>query len=268
MIDDTSDIVKYYSEYDELGRLERQQIERDVTRWYLEKYLPPTGRILEIGAGPGAYTIPLAKKGYRMTAVDFTPGLVEICRQRVSEHKLDKLVRCFVADARDLSSIEDTGYDAVLLMGPLYHLVHEADRQAALREAYDRLKPGGRIFSAFISRFGIWAAIINKDPDYIEYIKDVNSVLETGCDPVPPTHPSDFRAYFTTAPEIAPLHEQAGFRTLVLAGVEPGGIPSQTYKTLPEHQRKLWLDLMVRISTEPSVIGASCHILYAGEKPG
>jgi 2-polyprenyl-3-methyl-5-hydroxy-6-metoxy-1,4-benzoquinol methylase len=71
MIDDVTDIRSFYDRNveNEQGRLERHPVERDVTWRFLDKYLPPSGKILEVGAATGAYPIPLAKKGYSVTAV-------------------------------------------------------------------------------------------------------------------------------------------------------------------------------------------------------
>ncbi len=268
MPDDISDIQAFYEGYAEQedGRLDRHQVERDVTWRYLDKYLPPRGKILEIGAATGAYTIPLARCGYSVTAVDFSPKLIEMCQKRVAEEKLSKRVSCLVADARDLHNITDNDYDVVLLMGPLYHLVLEEDRKKALQEAFSKLKPGGVIFSAFVSRYGIWGQIMRDLPHFIENRAGVRLVLDEGRDTEVPVYKQGFRGYFATVPEIVPLHEKAGFKTLVLAGVEPGGVYDQVYQELQGERRRLWLDLLFTISTEPSVIGASCHLLYIGVK--
>jgi hypothetical protein len=159
-------------------------------------------------------------------------------------------------------------YDAVLLMGPFYHLVEEADRRAALKEAFDRLKTGGILFSAIISRFGVLGDLIRNVPDWIESQAEVEGILKTGHNPdhVPG---SGFRGYFAKISEILSLHESIGLETLTVAGVEPG-ISSEdddgSYNKLQGRQRQLWLDLLYKISTEPSVIGASRHILYIGRK--
>ena len=60
-----------------------------------------------------------------------------------------------MADARDLSEVTGTDFDAVLMMGPLYHLIEEGDRITALEQAFRRLRSGGLIFSAFLSRLGV-----------------------------------------------------------------------------------------------------------------
>jgi SAM-dependent methyltransferase len=143
----------------ETRRLEQHQLEYDLTWRYLEKYLPSQGSILEVGAATGNYTLPLAKRGYTVTAVDMSAALLEECRRRLAAEGLEKQVRLLVADARDLGDVAENGFDAVLLMGPLYHLVEEADRKMALKAAFERLRSGGFIFSAFISRYGSKASL-------------------------------------------------------------------------------------------------------------
>lgn len=269
MVDDIGDIQKFYDTNadHEIGRLERHQLERDITQCYLDKYLPPNGKILDIGAAAGIYTIPLAKKGYSITAVDLSPNLVEQCRQSTREEGLEDQVSCYIADARDLTDVPGGSYDAALVLGPLYHLVVEEDRRQVLSQVWQRLKPNGLIFSAFVSRYGIWGAVMRKLPHFIEREPDAQFVLSHGRDTELPIWKESFRGYFATVDEIAPLHEQAGFQTLVLAGVEPAGTGSdEAYNNLEGKRRQLWLDLLFAISTEKTIIGASEHLLYIGIK--
>ncbi len=269
MPDDLSDILAYYDSKPESEhqRLERHQLEFDLTRRFLERWLPATGNILEIGAATGRYTLWLAKRGYNITAVDLSETLLKTCREVISVAGMDDRVTYHKADARSLSGVVEDRFDAVLLMGPLYHLVDEADRLTALREAYQRLKPGGRIFSAFISRLGIMGELIRRTPEWIEDQAEVRSILALGKDPE--HHPDGgFRGYFARVDEITALHEVVGFQTILLAGVEPGiSADDESYNSLEGQRRRLWLDLLYEISTEPSIIGASRHLLYIGSKP-
>jgi SAM-dependent methyltransferase len=95
-------------------------------------------------------------------------ALVEECRKIIADEGLEMQVRLVVADARDLGKVVEKGFDAVLLMGPLYHLIVEADRKLALKEAFERLRGGGIIFSSFISRFGIMGDLLRNGPNWIE----------------------------------------------------------------------------------------------------
>jgi SAM-dependent methyltransferase len=270
MNDDVQDIAAYYNNnaLREQTRLERHQLERDLTWRYLDQYLPERGSILEIGAATGRYTLDLAKRGYQVTAVDMSAGLLEENKRSIAEAGLEKQVRFVLADARNLSEVTECDFDAVLLMGPLYHLVVEADRKAALKEASDRMRMGGILFSAFISRFGIMGDLMRNVPEWIEDQEEVRSILEHGKDPH--HYPQEgFRGYFATTTEIAPLHEAMEFETLTLAGVEPAiAADDESYNRLEGKQRQLWLDLLYEISTEPSILGTSRHLLYVGRKKG
>jgi S-adenosylmethionine-dependent methyltransferase len=268
MIDDVSDIAAFYNSDPESEhlRLERHQLEHDLTWRYLDEYLPSSGSILEIGAATGKYTLELARRGYTLTAVDLSAALLEECRKALVAEGLEGQVTLVVADARDLAQVAERGFDAVLLMGPLYHLVREADRKAALAEASGRLRPGGILVSAFISRFGILGDLLKNLPDWIEKQAEVRWLLEKGQRP-DDAPAGGFRGYFARVAEIAPLHESLGFETLALAGIEPGiSADDESYNRLEGRQRQLWLDLLYEMSTESSILGASRHLLYIGRK--
>jgi SAM-dependent methyltransferase len=268
MKDDIRDIAEYYDTDPEREntRLERHQLEHDLTWRYLNQYLPAHGSILEVGAATGGYTLELAKRGYRLTAVDLSAANIELCRKRLTGEGLQGQVHLVLADARDLKEVTARDFDVVLLMGPLYHLVEETDRKVALQEVFDRLRTGGIVFSSFISRFGIMGDLLRTLPHWIEDQAEVQSILERGRNPY--DYPrGGFRGYFAKVSEISPLHEAIGFETLTLAGVEPAiSADDESYNNLQGRQRQLWLDVFYRISTESTIIGASRHLLYIGRK--
>lgn len=269
MTDDVSDIRDYYDSGtdDEPSRLDRHQLERDMTLRYFDAYLPPHGRLLEIGAAAGAYTLWLAQRGYHVVAVDMSQKLHEECRRRLAEAGLEANVDCRLADARHLAVVPENDFDAVLLMGPLYHLVLRDDRIKALREASSRLKPGGLLISGIISRFGVMGHLIKHVPQWIENQAMVRSVIERGRDPED-TPKGGFRGYYVTVDEIAPLHEEVGLETLVVAGVEPAiSADDESYNRLTGVQRERWLNLLYELSREPSLVASSRHLLYIGRKP-
>jgi S-adenosylmethionine-dependent methyltransferase len=268
MIDDVSDIAAFYDSdpESERCRLEEHQLEYDLTWRYLDQYLPSQGPILEIGAATGRYTLELAKRRYTLTAVDLSAALIEECRKSIAAEGLERQVRLVVADARDLGQVAEEEFDAALLMGPLYHLIEEADRKLALREAFDRLREGGIIFSAFLSRFGILGDLLKNVPGWIEGQAEVRSLLERGKRPDELPR-GGFRGYFALISEIAPLHEAVGFETITVAGVDPAiSADDGSYNKLQGKQRQLWLDLLYEVSSERSILGASRHLLYIGRK--
>jgi S-adenosylmethionine-dependent methyltransferase len=267
-MDDLHDITAYYNNDPERenSRLERHQLEYDLTWRYLDQYLPSQGHILEIGAATGRYTLGLAQRGYRITAVDMSEKLLEMNRVRILEEGYEQQVRFILGDARKLEEVTERDFEAVLLMGPLYHLVEEADRKAAVKAAADHLKDGGILFSAFISRFGVMGDLLRNLPGWIENEAEVRNILATGKNPdhIPG---SGFRGFFAKITEIAALHEAIDFETLAIAGVEPAiSSDDESYNRLQGTQRQQWLNLLYQISTEPSILGASRHILYIGRK--
>jgi S-adenosylmethionine-dependent methyltransferase len=270
LIDDVGDIAGFYDEDPEreLRRLDEHQLEYELTLRYLDQYLPPKGSILDVGAGTGRYAIKLAERGYTVTAADLSPALVEECERGVREQQLTDRVQVLIADARDLHALPPNAFDAVLMLGPLYHLVEESDRQLALRQARDRLKPGALIFAALLSRLGVLADLVRKMPEWIDDSVHVQSLLERGRRP-DGSAPGGFRGYFARVSEIVPMHEAVGFETLTLAAVEPIiGADDESFNRLEGRQREEWLEVFHEISTDSSVVGASRHVLYVGRKTG
>ncbi len=269
MHDDITDIrVLYDSDPSrERERLSRHQLEHDMTCKLLRRYLHDRRSVLEVGGGVGTYTVTLAREGHEVTMVDLAPAMVESCEQAVREAKLDDRVSCHNMDARDLRSLGDRRFDAVLLIGPLYHLVYDGDRRLALGQAYEHLAPGGLLFTSFISRYGILGELIRRMPDWIERDDDVRSVMERGRDPENMPK-GGFRGYFSDVAEIAPLHESIGFQTVELAAVEPAiSADDDAYNTLEGNRRSLWLDLLFSVRTNPTIVGASRHVMYVGRRP-
>lgn len=267
-MDDLSDIRAFYNGgwEREVGRLVHRQLEADVTWRYLDRYLPDQGRILDVGFGTGAYTFPLARRGFQITAVDLSDEFTTRCKARADELGLADRIDFMTGDARTLEQVPRVAFEAVLLLGPMYHLVMEEDRTAALRSAYDCLKPGGVILSAWLSRFGNFGNLIKKNPSWIENRDEVRWLIEKGRRPDDAPR-GGFRGHFSRLKEIAPVHEKVGFHTLRVAGVEPAiSADDESYNRLEGDVRERWLDLLFEISAEPSIVAASRHILYVGRR--
>ena len=267
MPDDVSDIHDFYSrspDYED-ERLLRHQLEFELTLRYFDEFLPAKSNILELGAATGRYSLELAKRGHRGTAVDLSAALIERCRQRLNEAGYTADWQTIVGDARTVEIQEQ--FDAVLVMGPLYHLVETADRSTVLDNARNWLIDDGLIFSAWISRYGILGDLIKNLPNWIEREDEVASVLAEGRDPPGPR--SGFRGYFVRVDEIESAHAEAGFKKVALAAVEPAiSADDDSYNSLIHSVRSRWLELLFAISQESSILGASRHLLYVGRKAG
>lgn len=141
-------LESYYNAFDENGRLDSRHgtVEYLTTMRYIRRYVQPGSRVLELGAGTGRYSIALSRAGYRMTAVELIAHNIDVFKSQLTETD-DIDIR--QGNAMDLSAFADETFDAVLILGPLYHLYTQADQCAVLREAKRVLKAKGTIFAAY-----------------------------------------------------------------------------------------------------------------------
>ena len=143
-------LTEYYSNYDEEGRLMSRhgKVEYLTTMRYIERYLVPGTRILEIGAATGRYSHTLARMGYTVDAVELVQHNIDIFNQNTQP---GEKITVRQGDARDLGAFSDDTYDMTLLLGPMYHLFTAEDQQKALEEAIRVTRPGGIIYAAYCS---------------------------------------------------------------------------------------------------------------------
>lgn len=141
-------LSEYYGSYDENTRLCSQHgsVEFLTTMRYVEKYLRPGIRVLEIGAATGKYSHSLARQGYKVDAVELVQHNIDIFNANTQP---DEDVRIFQGNAKDLNMLSDNTYDITLLLGPMYHLFTEPEQLEALSEAIRVTKKGGIIFAAY-----------------------------------------------------------------------------------------------------------------------
>lgn len=147
-MNNVNDIIHFYNNYDEDGRLMRKNRRPEylITMKYIERYLTPNAKILEIGAGTGRYSIALADKGYEVTSVELVPHNIEIMKKKVkAKHK----IHIYEGNACNLDFLENNMYDIVLLLGPMYHLFHDEDKNKAMSEAIRVAKKGGVIYASY-----------------------------------------------------------------------------------------------------------------------
>jgi ubiquinone/menaquinone biosynthesis C-methylase UbiE len=228
--------------------------------------------VLDIGGGPGRYSIWLAQQGYRVTLADLSPELLDVAREKAGEAGvgLDAVVE---ANATDLSQFGDGAFDAVLCMGPFYHLIEETDRTQAASELGRVLKPGGTVFAAFLNRLQTLRVAVNQDiPFFTPYTADmIKRYHYTGVldwQGIPGTFNL---AYLFWPRDIAPFMESAGFETGDLISSQTNAADVQRHLALfAERQPELYewaLAEFIDQANEPSILGSGFHILYIGRKP-
>jgi ubiquinone/menaquinone biosynthesis C-methylase UbiE len=247
------------------GRLEFAR-----TQEILRRFLPPPPAVVaDVGGGPGRYACWLAGLGYEVHLYDPVPLHVAQAEEASRSQPAHPVTSCTIGDARALGRPDDST-DAVLLLGPLYHLTERADRLAALREARRVLRPGGMLVAAAISRFA--AALDGLRGGYLDdpaFAAIALRDLADGQHRNPTGHP----AYFTTAF----FHHPDAFRQEAtdagLAGVQVLAVegPAWLLQDFDAHwndpgRRERLLDVVRRVEADPSLLGASAHLLAVARK--
>jgi SAM-dependent methyltransferase len=271
------DVRGYYDEFgeQEWGRLEDPAdgaIEFAVTCHALETHLPPKGRVLDLGGGPGRYTLWLAERGYRVVLADLSLALLAIARDKVAASTAGERVEAIVeADACDLSRWPDGSFDAVLALGPFYHLPDPDDRDRAAAEVQRVLRPGSVAFVALMPRYAFLRRTI-ASPDERHHLADldfVTQVLEHGV--FVNDLPGCFTGGYGVIPEeVAPFFERHGFVTRTLLACE--GIVPDLQDALAQMQQsdhlayQQALDLILHTAADPSILGMTAHLLYIASR--
>jgi ubiquinone/menaquinone biosynthesis C-methylase UbiE len=251
----------------EWDREDRRRTEFAITRRALAQYLPPPpARLLDCGGGPGRYAIPLALQGYDVTLFDLSAGNLAFAREKAAE--AGAALTYEQGSATDLARFAAGEFDAVLLMGPLYHLLTEDERLAALTEARRVLKPGGPLFAAFISRFAAHRDAAMKHPtEPVEMPGLYEEIERTGL--LRPREGVAFVAYFAHPTEVEPLVRKAGYNVVEVLGVEGlvSIIESVAVNALTGPAWEWWLEANWRAAHDPAMLGAVEHMLVIGQNP-
>ncbi|MCD2349041.1 MULTISPECIES: class I SAM-dependent methyltransferase [Clostridium] len=256
------DIEDYYKGYDEWNRLERHKIEFEITKRYLNTYVTEGARVFDIGGGPGRYSIYLAKRGHKVVLLDLVQKHIDIAKIKASENNV-KIEKYICDDALNISEYNLGKFDVVLIMGPLYHLIHEVDRKKVVEDALKFLKKEGILIASFISAY---APIIDefKCSENIETADEVMKYLKDGINDAEAGFTS---AYFIKPEEAKNFMESFNLKELSFAGIEGiGGLIENKLKELPSEQFDRVINILYELSNDPHIFGSSEHYLYVGKK--
>ena len=266
------DITAYYA----LG-LERDRLASGAgalefarTQSVLERYLPaPPAVIADVGGGPGRYALWLAERGFHVHLVDPVPLHVEQVRATAKARLGARLASAEIGDARALQ-LQDGSVDAVLLLGPLYHLPDRSARLQALAEAARVCRQGGVIIAAAISRFastldGLRGSYID-DPVFAAVAADDR---RDGTHRNPTRNPEYFTtAYFHRPEDLAAELAEAGLTHEATLAVEGAAwlLPDLDNRLSDQRRREALLGALESLEAEPSLLGASAHLIAVARK--
>jgi SAM-dependent methyltransferase len=265
------DVILHYQQVDEDSRLQTGwcKLELARTQELILRHLPPAPAvILDVGGGSGVYAAWLASLGYEVHLIDAVPKHVEQALNR-STRQQKPIASMRVGDARKLEQ-GDNSIDAVLLLGPLYHLTEKNDRLTCLKEVFRVLRTGGLVFAAAISRFAPLVDSLSRNFfDQRDFIPILECDLRDGQHRNPTGNPD----YFTTAclhrpEELASELISGGFKLRELAAIEGPGWLAKDFDRLwadPGQCERL-LQYVRKVEHEPALLGIGAHIMAIGEK--
>lgn len=253
-------IINKYEEYDEDMRLVNDRahnIEYLTTMRYIQKYLKPGDKILEIGAGTGRYSITLAKMGYDVTAVDLTPKHVEMMKRK--SRKL-KNFRCMVADALDLNMFADNSFDMVLNFGPMYHLFSKKDNNQAIKETLRVANKNGICMFAYLpcASFVTCYGLRHQDVTTLSSQMDKSGRIKS--------YPSDVFTCFYIE-DFKKLFEKT--KTKYITNVATDGVAyamREWVEQLSKKEYESFLNWHFITCERPDQQGYSAHLLYICQK--
>jgi len=267
-MDEITKIVRDY--YDSEVEVEWNRIanrpEFLLTCRMLDRYIKSGDSVLDIGGGPGRYSLYLAEKGCNVTLLDLSDGNTTFGAAQAVREGLS--LKTITGDAREADRLAAGQYDHVLLMGPMYHLLEEADRVKAVNAALNTLKPGGVIYVSFINSFAgivyymkyMPEMITSTEPNEVEFRKNTASQKSYAGD-------AFTKAFFIEQSEILPFMAQFPLEKLHLFGQE--GVLSPNEKNIMSQPKEVvdaWLDYCEKLWDKEQFLSWAEHLMYVGRK--
>jgi len=250
-----TELEKYYEKFDEDHRLKTRhgQVEFFVTMKNILSLaeLSQAKKVLDVGAATGAYSVPLSRQGFDVTAVELVPSNLQKLRAKHEK------VKCWKGDARDLHFLDDAAFDIVLLLGPLYHLHAEEDKLKALAEAARVAKKGGLIFCAYtmneyaVTQYCFGQNKIKENFASGQIDKSFKTVSRDG----------DLYSYVRLE-DINALKEKSGLeRVKIFSPDGPADYMRRELNAMDQETFELFKNYALEISERPELLGAGSHLV-------
>lgn len=254
---DTELVQELYRRFDENSRLNKSQaarVEFLTTVRYIEKYLSPGAKFLDVGAGAGEYSLYFARKGFHVSALELANANIAAFRKKMTDNDQIELAQ---GNALDLSRYESNSFDIVLLFGPLYHLHDEKDRLRCIEEAKRVCKPDGKVFFAFISNDIVILTMQQTNSDYLlngDYNKETFRL-------------DDIPFVFHTVERCRELLGKAGIHVChEVAADGASELLQDLVNSLDEASYQQYLRYHFYICEKHEFLGMSNHLLFIGNK--
>jgi 2-polyprenyl-3-methyl-5-hydroxy-6-metoxy-1,4-benzoquinol methylase len=265
MSDSANEVQNYYDAkvQNEWNRIANRP-EFLLTCRMLNRYIKPKDSVLDIGGGPGRYSLYLAEKGCDVTLFDLSGENIKFAAEQAETRGLQ--IKTITGDAREADKLTRGQFSHVLLMGPMYHLLDETDRFTAVHSAINLLKPGGILYVSFINLFSIIIYYMKQAPEKV--VDDIEAVfIEHVVNKLTYAGDAFTKVVFTEQGGILPFMAQFPLEKLHLFGQE--GIASPCEWNIMRQSKEVvdaWLDLCEKLWEREDLLSWSEHIMYVGRK--
>ncbi len=242
----------------------RGRVAYEVHRRLLAEFVGPGTRVLEIGAGPGRFTIAMAQMGAKAVVTDISPVQLDLNRQHVADAGCESAIdNRYLLDVRDTGRFRDMEFDVVVAFGgPLSYVFEDASMALA-----GLLRIGRVVLGSVMSTLGAWrfflpqiveqAAVIGHEADDL--------IIETG-DLRHQGHDEGHTCQMYRYQELVQLVSDTGGQVLLASASNWASMGDQVALEAIASDPDGWsrfLDHEVAACREPGVIDGGTHILFA-----
>lgn len=265
-------VKEYYRFFDEKNRLVNSgsgKLEFLMSMELLKRWLPGKGSILDLGGGAGAYSFPLAAEGYKVFLADLSEELIQQAEEQNRE--VEHPVICNVVNAIDLSLYNDGQFDAVLVMGPLYHLLEASERKQCIAEVNRVLKPGGIVFATFLPYLSGSVGVVERffgHPNQVD-ADTIREVFQSGKFNNL-TNAGFQEGYYPTSEEIEELFRNHGFSKQQIRSIRGFGWKREEVLFRAQEKDpdmfKVMIDMINETAENKAIVETCGHAAYVGKK--
>ena len=235
---------------------------------YLQKFISPGSRVLEIGAGAGRFTQVLAQLGAQVLVADISPGQLKLNQQHAVQYGFNHVVESWLeVDICEMSILENESFDCVVAYGgPLSYVLERRDQ--ALEACLRVLKPGGLILFSVMTLFGSAHRAFGQISSLAPQTN--RAIIATG-DISPATFPErkDSFMHLFRADELRQWVEEAGLDILAMSA--SGCLVTCWEGALGEIRQdparwELVLEVELEASAEPGALDMGTHLICVAHK--
>lgn len=253
-------INHYKNDYSEDERFTQDRshlIEYLTTKKYIEKFLKPGDRVLEVGAGTGAYSLYYASLGYQVDALDLVDSNLDVLRSKIKEGMNITPVQ---GTALDLFMYDDNTFDVTLVLGPLYHLYTEEDKAKAIEEALRVTKTNGYLYVAYLADDAVFVNYMLRKGHLLEKDKICTDGFRMCNKPE-----EIFSAFYVD--EFHDLMNKFDVENVCEVATDGiGPLVKEYVNNLSDEEFKIWLDYHYSTCERKDLMGYSCHVLNISRK--